>query len=423
MLFYIETLGCKVNQYESAAIAELLRNAGHTEVGKGDARDIAIVNTCAVTGDASRQSRQTARRLRREFPNARLVVCGCASQIEPTAAQELGADLVTGAGERRRLVETLEGLLRGDTPASVTNIGDAKSRRVFEPLPSAAVSGRTRAMLKIQDGCDNFCTYCVIPYARGHVRSLELDAIANEAKSLASQGFSELVLTGIEICSYGRDLGTATLIDAVRTVAKAAPQMRLRLGSLEPSTITQEFTDALRELPGLCDHFHMSLQSGADGVLQRMRRKYSTAQFFDALLRLRTAFPNCGITADVIAGFPGETEAEHAETVAFLERCSFSSAHVFPYSKRPGTPAAAMENQLPNATKKARAAELRAVTQRTREAFIASQTGRVLEVLFEREADGFSVGHTSNYLEVSEPITDVRGKILPIMITKEKIRV
>ena len=423
MLFYIETLGCKVNQYESAAIAELLRAAGHTEVSKSEPRDVSVVNSCAVTGDASRQSRQAARKLRREFPTARLVVCGCASQIEPSAAQELGADLVTGAGERRRLVETLEALLKSPATAPVTDVGDAKARRVFEPLPSAAVAGRTRAMLKIQDGCDNYCTYCVIPYARGHVRSLSLAEVVQEAQSLAEQGFAELVLTGIELCSYGKDLDGVTLVDAVNATSRAAMNARIRLGSLEPSTVTQEFVDALTEIPGVCDHFHMSLQSGSDGVLRRMRRKYDTAQFYAAISRLREAFPSCGITADVIAGFPGETVTEHAETLAFLERCAFSDAHVFPYSKRPGTPAAAMENQLPNAVKKARAAELRAVAERTRAAFVDAQVGKTLNVLFEREAGGVSIGHTSNYLEIAEPIVGVRGKILPIMVTKPKIHV
>ncbi|MDR0905063.1 MAG: tRNA (N(6)-L-threonylcarbamoyladenosine(37)-C(2))-methylthiotransferase MtaB [Oscillospiraceae bacterium] len=436
MFFYIETLGCKVNQYESAAIAELLRGNGHIEVQKSEPRDVSIVNTCAVTGDASRQSRQTARRLRREFPDAKLVICGCASQIEPDAARELGADLVAGAGDKRGLVGEIERLIdenslrhaardtslrEGGLPPSPRGVSAEPTGGAFEPLPSASIAGRTRAMLKIQDGCDNFCSYCVIPYARGRVRSLPVAAIADEAKSLASQGFAEIVLTGIEICSYGRDLDSETLIDAIRAAASAAPTARLRLGSLEPSCVTDEFVTALAAIPNLCDHFHLSLQSGSDGVLKRMRRKYGTAEFFAALKRLRTAYPNCGVTADVIAGFPGETDAEHAETVAFLERCAFSAAHVFPYSKRPGTPAAAMENQLPNAVKKARAAELRAVAAATGAAFAASQVGRVLEVLFEREADGGSVGHSSNYLEVRVLNAGIRGKTLAVSVAKAVI--
>jgi len=423
MLFYIETLGCKVNQYESAAIAELLRAGGHTEVGKADPRDVAIVNTCAVTGDASRQSRQTARRLRREFPDAKLVVCGCASQIEPDAAEHLGADLVAGSGDRRKLVETLEALLQRPALAPMTDVDDAKARREFELLPSASVAGRTRAMLKIQDGCDNFCAYCVIPYARGRVRSLSLTDVARETQTLAKQGFAEIVLTGIELCSYGKDLDGETLADAVRVVAESAPQARIRLGSLEPSTVTQEFVDTLAAIPNVCDHFHMSLQSGSDGVLRRMRRKYNTAEFYAAIARLREAFPHCGVTADVIAGFPGETDAEHAETAAFLELCAFSAVHVFPYSKRAGTPAAAMENQVPNAIKKERAAELRKIAAKTGAAFAASQVGRTLNVLFETEKDGVSLGHTSNYLEIAELITGVRGKTLPILLDIAKIRV
>ena len=442
MLFYIETLGCKVNQYESAAIAELLRANGHTEVGKTEPRDVAIVNSCAVTGDASRQSRQTARRLRREFPDAKLVVCGCASQIEPDAAEQLGADLVSGSGDRRGLAAALEVLVGGEiaeqvrddravtlaSPPSSTShamrlVDDAKTRREFEVLPSASVAGRTRAMLKIQDGCDNFCAYCVIPYARGRVRSLPLAKVVDEAYSLAEQGFGEIVLTGIELCSYGKDLDGATLIDAINATSRAAMNTRIRLGSLEPSTVTQGFVDALAAIPNVCDHFHMSLQSGSDGVLRRMRRKYDTAEFYAAISRLRDAFPNCGVTADVIAGFPGETDAEHAETAAFLERCAFSAVHVFPYSKRAGTPAAAMENQVSNAEKKARAAELREIAAKTGAAFAASQVGRTLDVLFEAEKDGISVGHTSNYLEIAEPITGVRGKTLPMLLDIAKIRV
>jgi len=422
MRFYIETLGCKVNQYESAAIAELLREGGHTEVGKAEVRDVSIINTCAVTGDASRQSRQSARRLRVQFPEAKLVVCGCASQIDERAATELGADIVSGSGDRRRLVAEIEALLEREVTAVRDLVDDPKLRRDFEALPSARVAGRTRAMLKIQDGCDNYCTYCVIPYARGHVRSLALDAIAAEAQELAAQGFAEIILTGIEICSYGRDLGAERLADVLRTVSASAPQARIRLGSLEPSTISQEFVDAMAAIPNLCDHFHMSLQSGSDGVLSRMKRKYNTAEFFAALGRLRTAFPNCGITADVIAGFPGETAAEHAETVAFLERCGFASAHIFPYSRRAGTVADRMDGHLTNAVKKARAAELREVAKRRGEAFRASQVGRTLEVLFEVEENGFSRGHSGNYLELCEPIVGVRGKIVPVIVSLDKIR-
>ncbi|MDR0838047.1 MAG: tRNA (N(6)-L-threonylcarbamoyladenosine(37)-C(2))-methylthiotransferase MtaB [Oscillospiraceae bacterium] len=425
MRFYIETLGCKVNQYESAAISALLAERGHVASSVGEPCDVAIVNTCAVTGDASRQSRQTARRLKKLFPDAKLAVCGCASQIDPDAARALGADLIAGTGDKRGLADAIEKLTRvvGDTPrgTGADPYGDDFALpREFEPLPSGAVPGRTRAMLKIQDGCDNFCAYCVIPRARGRVRSLPVDACADAARELDDHGYREIVITGIEICSYGKDID-AGLTDALSAISAAAPHARLRLGSLEPSCVTESFVAALAALPNLCDHFHLSLQSGSDDVLRRMRRRYTTAEFSAALGLLRKNFPNCGVTADVIAGFPGETDAQHAETAAFLQKCAFSQLHVFPYSRRPGTPAAAMENQLPNAVKKSRAAELRAIGGQTRAAFLASQLGKTLDVLFEREADGASVGHSGNYLEITERVTGARGKILPVLITAEKI--
>lgn len=426
MRFLIETLGCKVNQYESQAIAALLTERGHVQLGRdaagGETVDAVIINTCAVTGDAARQSRQIARKHRRENPGAFLAVCGCASQIEPEAARELGADLVGGSGDRRKLALALEMLVAESKlgEETVNIVDDAKQRREFEMLPPGAGLGRTRAMLKIQDGCDNFCSYCVIPYARGRVRSLAVDDCVDAAKSLAAQGYCEIVLTGIEISSYGKDLGDANLLTVIRAVSDAVGSgVRLRLGSLEPSLLTREFVRELAGISNLCDHFHLSLQSGSDSVLRRMRRKYDTARFYEVLCELRAAFPNCGATADVIAGFPGESDAEHAETAAFVEKCAFSALHVFPYSPRPGTPAAAMDGQLTTVVKKARAAQLRAIGERSGAEFAAAQIGRTLKVIFERESDGVSLGHASNYLEVAAeiPIDAVRGGIASVVVT------
>ena len=422
MNYKIETLGCKVNQVESAALETLLKARGHAPASPDAACDAVIINSCAVTGDASRQSRQTARRLLREHPGALLAVCGCASQIAPEEMAALGAALIGGSGDRKAFIEELEVLIargkslitEGEISAK-TIVGNPAKRRIIEPLPSGAPDGRTRAMIKIQDGCDNFCSYCVIPYARGRVRSLPIPDAVAEGKALEAQGFREIVLTGIEISSYGKDLplvrqDAPSLADVVCAISRAVPSVRLRLGSLEPSMITPEFVDALAAAPNLCEHFHLSLQSGSDDVLRRMRRKYSTAEFYNALSTLRERFPNCGATADLIMGFPGETEHEVQETLYFLEKCAFSRLHVFPYSVRPGTRAAEMPEQILNAEKKARAAMARAVGERTASAFLAAQTGRTLEVLFERKANGVFIGHSRNYVEVGVPAT--RGEAL-----------
>lgn len=420
MFFYIETLGCKVNQFESAALESLLRERGHTLAEPSGPCDAVILNTCAVTGDASRQSRQAARRLKRAHPDALLAVCGCTSQISPGEMKSLGASLIGGSGERTRFVHELEELAAQREIAAKTIVDDPKLRRTIEPLPSGAPSGRTRAMIKIQDGCDNFCSYCVIPYARGRVRSLPVPAAVEDAKSLAEQGFLELVLTGIEISSYGKDLPEKpTLAELVCELSNAVPDTRLRLGSLEPSTVTPEFVRTLQRAPNLCEHFHLSLQSGSDDVLKAMRRKYSAAEFLDALSLLREAFPNCGATADVIMGFPGETEENVQETLDFLQRCAFSDLHVFPFSKRPGTKAAEMPNQLQNAVKKERAAKARELGEHSRTAFLESQRGKTLEALFEREADGRVYGHTRNYIEISVPAgaEPLRNRLRNVEIT------
>ena len=412
MKFKIETLGCKVNQFESTALETLLRKRGHSPAAPGEHCDAVIINSCAVTGDASRQSRQTARRLQRENPGTLLAVCGCASQLAPAEMAALGAALVGGSGDRIAFLDELEALVAAREAAATVRVrvDDPKKRRVIEPLPSGAPDGRTRAMIKIQDGCDNFCSYCVIPYARGRVRSLPLQEAVAEGKKLEAQGFCEIVLTGIEISSYGKDLPDApNLADLVYAISSAVQDVRLRLGSLEPSMITPELVDRLAGVPNLCEHFHLSLQSGSDDVLRRMNRRYSTAEFYNALCLLRARFPNCGATADVIMGFPGETEREVQETLDFLEKCAFSRIHVFPYSKRPGTKAAEMPNQVLNAEKKTRAALARAVGDRTAKAFLGSQVGKTLEVLFEREVNGMFFGHTRNYIEVAVPASGVEA--------------
>ena len=345
MKVYIHTLGCKVNQYESQALATVLTSRGHTVVPRSGDFDVFIVNTCAVTAESGRKSRQAIRRLKAERPDALCAVCGCYSQLSPDDIKALNADLVAGSGNRLRFVSELERIY--DDRRALVDIDDPLRRRDYEQLPAGNLGSHTRAILKIQDGCSNFCSYCIIPYARGPVRSLPVSDAASEASRLRDAGFKEIVVTGIEIASYGKDLKNGeTLADVIAAISSAAPGVRLHLGSLEPRVVTEEFCGRLKRISDLCPHFHLSLQSGCDATLSRMHRRYTTEDFFAVTERLRAAFPGCAIAADVIAGFPGETEEEFAETLGFLRRCRFAFLHVFPYSRRPGTPAASMPDQL-----------------------------------------------------------------------------
>ena len=416
MKYIISTLGCKVNQYETQAMDTLLRQHGHDSAAPGEIADAVIVNTCAVTAESGRKSRQTIRRLRDENPGAVVAVCGCYSQLSPEEAEEIGAKVIFGAADRTGFVRAVEkAVAEGQGCRAV----DAPfQRRTFEKLPAGAVSGRTRAMLKIQDGCVNFCTYCIIPYTRGRLRSLPLADAAAETARIREEGFRELVLTGIEVASYGVDLpGKPGLADVIETVAAQAGDMRIRLGSLEPTVITEDFCRRLAATGKLCRHFHLSLQSGCDRTLKAMNRKYDTEGFYHAAELLREAFPGCGLTCDVITGFPGETEEDHAKTLAFLRRCAFSDMHVFPYSRRPGTPADSMPNQCDKALKARRAHEAQTVGAELQQAFLTQSVGKVLPVLFETEEGMSSLGHSDTYVLVRAEGTNLRGQILPVRIT------
>lgn len=419
MKFLITTLGCKVNQFESQAISRLLAERGHTETTNTELADAIIINTCAVTAESGRKSRQTIRHHQKVNPNAITAVCGCYAQTCGNEIDDLGIDLITGSGDRIGFVKELEKLFAEREMKKI--LDDPRTRRIFEVLPSGSTEGRTRSMLKIQDGCQNFCTYCIIPYARGPIRSMSLDDIRREAAKLAVQGFREIVVTGIEISSYGIDFKDGTsLIDAIQTISESAPSVRIHLGSLEPRTATNEFCRKLSEIPYVCPHFHLSLQSGCDSVLNRMKRKYNTALFYSSCENLREYFPNCGITTDLITGFPGETEEEFCETLEFIKKCNFSAMHVFPYSIRPGTPAAVMPDQIDKKVKKERASRASAVAKEMSERFAAEQIGKTLSVLFETEENGYSYGHSENYLEVSVLGTGLHGKVMNIQITDKK---
>ncbi len=416
MRIHIHTLGCKVNQFESQAMEAMLTKLGHELTADETGLDAVIINTCAVTGEAARKSRQAVRHFKDLNPGAVIAICGCWSQAEMKAAASLG-DIVFGSADRAGLVAALNRALANRE--SVVSVDDSFSRRTFELLPAGSPEGRTRALLKIEDGCVNFCSYCIIPYTRGRVRSLPVDACAREAEKLARDGYKEIVLTGIEIASYGSDLpDKPTLTDAVESVAGAAPDCRIRLGSLEPRVVTEDFCRRLSALPNLCPHFHLSLQSGCDRTLKAMRRKYDTGRFYESVELLRKYFPNCGITADLITGFPGETEADFADTLRFIERCAFSSMHVFPYSVREGTAAAGMDDQVPKAVKHRRARSAAAAAKRMKHDFLTAQTGLTLPVLFEQEAEpGIWSGHTGNYCEVRARGEGLHNTVVNVQIT------
>lgn len=405
----IYTLGCKVNQAESAAIAALLSQRGHEIVAFSDEAEVYVVNTCAVTGESARKARQVIRQATRR---GRVAVCGCYSQLEAQAVRELGAELVAGTGDRLGFAEKIEtmGAMEIDNPFQ---------RKGFELLPAVGGEERTRAFLKVEDGCHNFCTYCIIPYARGAVRSMAIEDAVQAARSLAEQGFLEIVLTGIELSSWGRDLeGRPPLAQLIAAVCQAVPAVRIRLGSLEPRTVTEEFCKAVSGLHNLCPHFHLSLQSGCDKTLATMGRKYDTQRFFESVQLLRSHWNNPAITTDVIAGFPGETNEDFEQTLAFINRCAFSSMHIFPYSRRDGTPAATMDNQVPEAEKHIRAARARDLAAKLEQSYLAAHVGRQMEVLFEQQRDGYWEGHTPNYLKVLVPEIMERNSLRMVDIIK-----
>ena len=394
------TLGCKVNQYETQALEQLLSARGHTLVPFEGQADAYVINTCSVTAVSDKKSRQVIRRARKAVPQAIVAVCGCYSQTHPQDMDKLEADLVSGTGDRLGFVELLE--RTWEERQHLVALDDPFSRRQFEVLPPGGLEGRTRCMLKVEDGCVNFCTYCIIPYARGRVRSLPLAEAGEQAARLAAEGYREIVLTGIELSSWGQDLSPrGELAQLVEAVCRAAPECRVRLGSLEPRTVTEDFCRRCAGLDNLCPHFHLSLQSGCDTVLKRMGRKYDTARFFQSVELLRRFFPQAALTTDLIVGFPGETEEEFGQTLDFLRRCAFSAMHIFPYSRRPGTPAAKMPGQISNGVKEERAQRAAQVAGEMERAYLESLVGQTMPVLFEEMRDGLWQGHTTRYTQVA----------------------
>lgn len=430
MRFAIFTLGCKVNQYETQAMETLLTRRGHTLVPFEDAADVYLINTCSVTAVSDKKCRNIIRRARREHPMAVVGVCGCFSQAQPEAVAALGVDIISGTGQREDFLRRVEHCaLNREAPetgeSSAVSVDDALHRlEPFEVLPAGGLPGRTRAMLKVEDGCANFCTYCIIPYTRGPVRSESIEAAAAQARELAQSGYREIVLTGIEISSWGKDLKNGqSLIDLLEAICAAVPDLRIRLGSLEPRTVTEEFCRRAAQLPNLCPHFHLSLQSGCDTTLRRMHRRYSAARFLESCDLLRAHFDRPAITTDLICGFPGETEEEFAETLSLLRRAAFSSMHIFPYSRRPGTVADRLPEQLPNEVKNRRCHEAAALAAELEQSYLRSWLGETLPVLFEETAEaassgeGLWQGHAPNYVRVQAEGTDLHNQLRRVRVT------
>ncbi len=415
MKIAIYTLGCKVNQYETQAIEQELTGRGHTLLPFEESADAYIINTCTVTAVSDKKSRQMIRRARKENPNAIVAVCGCYAQTKPEEVATLGVDLVSGTGDRMKFLDLLENAVREKEP--VLAVDEALRRRVFEVLPAGGMAARTRAMLKVEDGCVNFCSYCIIPYARGPVRSLPLAVAVEQTRQLKEEGYREIVITGIEISSWGQDFRNGTsLIDLLEAVSEAAGEMRLRLGSLEPRTITEEFCRRAAQLPNLCPHFHLSMQSGCDATLRRMNRKYDTARYRQSVELLRQYFTHPAITTDLIVGFPGETEEEFAQTLDFIRQCRFAEMHIFPYSIRTGTPAATME-QVHGPVKDQRASQAAAVAKEMQVAYLNACVGQVFPVLYEQEREGRYCGHAPNYASVAVPTDSAQhNEVLPTRI-------
>ena len=416
MNFAFYTLGCKTNQYETQAMERLLTEKGHSIVSFGEEADCYVINTCSVTAVADKKNRAVIRRTKKTHPDALLAVCGCYPQHGADKLRELEIDVIGGSGNREEFVSLLLKAL--DEKSHLENVDNALRRREFEILPAGGLEERTRAMVKVQDGCVNFCSYCIIPYTRGPIRSAPLELAVSQTKELAARGYREIVVTGIEIASWGADLpGKPPVTDLIEALCAAVPEVRVRLGSLEPRIVTEEFCARLKMYPNLCPHFHLSMQSGCDTVLQRMKRKYDTARYYESVRLLKEHFPGCAVTTDMIVAFPGETKEEFAESLAFIRRCGFADMHIFPYSRRPGTPADKMPGQHSNDTKEARSRAAIAVAEEMSRAYREALTGTTHAVLFEEKDGCFYTGHAPNYVKVYVEGENLHNEIRDVEIT------
>ena len=410
------TLGCKVNQYETQALETLFVQNDFELTDFSDYSDVYIINTCTVTAMSDKKSRNAARRAKQKNPDSILVVCGCYAQVEPDEVKELcGADIVVGSHQKGDIVKLVNEAIEGKKIEN--ELAPIKGRVIFEHLPAGGLVGRTRALLKVQDGCQNFCSYCKIPYARGACRSLPLEDAVADAIKIRNKGYKELVITGIEISSYGIDFPyKPSLSSLIKAICQAVPDVRVRLGSLEPRTITKEFLDEIKGLDNLCPHFHLSLQSGCDKTLKAMNRKYLSERYFESVVLLREAFENCSITTDLIVGFPGETEEDFKGSISFVEKCKLNKVHIFPYSKRKGTKAYSMPEQVLKSVKEQRAKTAADICSALEGEYLKKQIGRTVSVLFEQpEGNGFT-GLSKEYCNVFAIGENLHNKVCDVLI-------
>ena len=420
------TLGCKVNQYETEAMLEMFKEDGYEQVGSEDYADVYVINTCTVTHMSDRKSRQYIRRMKKKNPDAIIAVVGCYSQVSPEEILEIEeVNLVMGTNERRTIVDEIKKLevVEGDKKAST--VDDIMKVRAFEEIEISQSNGRTRAFMKIQDGCDRFCTYCIIPYARGgKVRSRDMESIVNEAKTLAENGYEEVVLTGIHVASYGKDLKqeNTNLLDVIKRINEIDGIKRIRTSSVEPILFTDEFVNEVSKMEKVMPHYHLSLQSGCDDTLKRMNRRYTTSEYKEIVEKLRREIPDVAITTDVIVGFPGETEEEFEKTYNFLKEIELSQMHIFKYSPRKGTKAADMNDQVSPQVKHERSEKLLQLNKENFEKFAGRMIGKEFEVLFEQElGENRYEGLTPNYLKtIVTSNEDICGKIVKVKITEVK---
>ena len=412
------SLGCKVNQYETNAMSQEFIQAGYEVVDFNDVADIYIVNTCTVTNIADRKSRQMLRRVKEINSEAVLVACGCYAQVGKEELEKIeDIDLIIGNNEKKDIVEIVENYRQEKNCFS--EITDVMQQREYVEFGTTTYTEKTRAVVKIQDGCDRFCSYCIIPFARGRVRSRKPENVVTEVEQIVDNGIKEIVITGIHIASYGKDFRNGIgLIDLLEELNKIEGLKRIRLGSIEPTIITEEFVSRLAKLEKICDHFHLSLQSGCDETLKRMNRRYTCEEFEQGTKLLRKAFPNAALTTDIIVGFPGETEEEFNITYEFLKKIAFYKMHIFKYSQRKGTKAAVMPNQVDGSVKEQRSKMLLKLSDENEKMYNSEYVGKTVEVLFEEKDGEFFKGHTSNYIEVWAEGEDLENVICNVKVTE-----
>ena len=414
--FSILTLGCKVNQYESEAMSELFESRGYRQVENDDFSDVYIVNTCTVTNLSDRKSRQFIRKSKKNNPNSVVAVVGCYSQVSPEEVKSIeGVDVVVGTTERNRIVDLIEESKKNNEKINI--VKDLKNVREFANTTNFDSNNRTRAYMKVQDGCNRFCTYCIIPFARGPIRSRTIEDSVREARTLADRGFKEIVLTGIHIGSFGMDLGDMRLIDLIEAIAEVDGIERIRLSSVEPIIITDDFMERAVKTGKLCDHFHLSLQSGSNNILKAMNRRYTREDYIEKANIIRKYMPHAGLTTDIIVGFPGESQEDFEDSMKIVKEVGFSRIHVFKYSKRKNTKAAVMKNQIDGNVKKERSEKLIALGEEYQEIFERENMKTTQSVLFEEKHDGVYYGYTTNYIRVkAKSHEDLTNKIKKVKI-------